>query len=119
MVGLFTIQRGSVCWYDFGKPTGSEPAKRRPALVVQSNAYNCSGLNTTIVIPLTSKLEYAEYSDNVFISAASSGLDKDSVALTFQIITVNKSRLEYPVGQVSKSMVSKIESGLVSVLGLG
>jgi len=118
MVTEFRIARGSVCWYDFGKPQGSEPAKRRPALVVQADAYNLSTVNTTMVVPLTSRLAYAEYADNVFIPALASGLDKDSVALTFQVLTVNKSSLDYPVGQVPESIMGKISRGLNKTLGL-
>ena len=118
MVTQFRILRGSVCWYDFGKPQGSEPAKRRPALVVQADAYNRSAVQTTMVVPMTSRLSLAEYDDNVFVPALASGLDKDSVALTFQVVTVNQSRLDYPVGQLPESIMNKIDRGLASTLGL-
>ena len=45
--------RGEVWCVDFGIPYGSEPGRRRPAVVIQSNSFNASNINTTIVIPLT------------------------------------------------------------------
>jgi mRNA interferase MazF len=33
-------RRGQVCWVDFGEPRGSAAAKRRPAVIVQSDRYN-------------------------------------------------------------------------------
>ena len=118
MVSGYWIGRGSVCWYDFGAPFGSTPGKRRPVIVVQSDAYNRSALSTTIVVPLTSQTRYAEFEDNVYVPAAASGLPKDSVALPFQVMTVDKATLGYPVGRVPDSVMRQIDSGLREVLGL-
>jgi mRNA-degrading endonuclease toxin of MazEF toxin-antitoxin module len=45
-----------VCWYDFGAPHGSKAAKRRPAVVVQSDACNACRPNTTLVVRVMSGL---------------------------------------------------------------
>jgi len=112
------IERGAVCWYDFGAPDGSTPGKRRPVIVVQSNDYNKSDLATTIVVPLTSEIRYAEFEDNVFVPALASALPKDSVELPFQVMTVNKAALGFPVGRVPESVIRQIEDGLLAVLGI-
>jgi mRNA interferase MazF len=118
MVTRFQLRRGDVCWYDFGAPVGSESAKRRPALVVQSDDYNDSNLDTTIVVPLTSRLDRAQFPDNVFIPAVASSLDKDSVALTFQVAVVNRTRLDYPIGRLPTSVLFQVDDALCSVLGI-
>src|SRR5580704_13188756 len=46
--GRLVTERGSVCWADLGEARGSKPAKRRPVLVIQSDPFNSSRLNTTI-----------------------------------------------------------------------
>ena len=48
------ISRGSICWVDLGEPRGSRPAKVRPVLVLQDDAYNSSRLATTIAAVITS-----------------------------------------------------------------
>jgi len=40
------------------------------------------------------------------------------VALAFQVMTVSKSKLSYPVGQVPESIIGKIDCGLAATLGL-
>lgn len=118
MVSPLHFRRGAVCWYDFGVPVGSEPGKRRPVVIVQSDAYNASALNTTVVVPLTSNLRYAEYADNVVIPSSASGLQKDSVALVFQPTTVNTGELEFPVAQLPTALIDKVADGISTVLGL-
>ena len=112
------VTRGAVCWYDFGAPDGSTPGKRRPVVVIQSDAYNHSALATTMVVPLTSQVRYAEFEDNVFIPASASTLPKDCVALPFQLMTVNKQALEHPVGRIPESVIRQVENGIVAVLGI-
>ena len=60
--------RGDIWWVDFGEPLGSEPGWRRPAIIVQSDDFNKSDMNTTIVIPLTTNLRLAEFPGNVLLS---------------------------------------------------
>ena len=40
--------RGEIWWADLGSGAGSAPAYRRPVLIVQSNAFNRSRINTVI-----------------------------------------------------------------------
>jgi hypothetical protein len=42
-------RRGSLYWVDPDEPRDSKPAKRRPVLVVQAEAFNASRLNTRCV----------------------------------------------------------------------
>jgi len=37
--------KGEIWWADLPYPRGSEPAKRRPVLVIQGNAFNRSNIN--------------------------------------------------------------------------
>ena len=60
--------RGDIWWVDFGEPLGSEPGWRRPAIIVQSDDFYKSDMNTTIVIPLTTNLRLAEFPGNVLLS---------------------------------------------------
>lgn len=110
------MTRGDIYLLNFGDPFGSEPGYLRPAVVVQSEKENLENLNTTVVIPLTSNTNYAEYRGNVFISKQESGLNKDSVALAHQIITVDKLRLKEKIGKFPKSFMKRIDEAIDYVL---
>ena len=110
--------RGDVCWADLGEPKGSRPAKRRPVLVIQADAYNVSKLNTTLVAVITSNTALAALPGNVFLPAVASGLPKDSMLDVTALATIDKADLDPPVGQLPSSLMTEIDRGLRRVLGL-
>lgn len=112
------IQRGSICWVDLGEAHGSRPAKRRPVLVIQSDPFNASRLNTVIAAVITSNTALAAMPGNVFVPAAVSGLPKDSVVNVTALVTLNKTDLESSVGHLPESLVNDVSRGLRHVLGL-
>ena len=112
------IQRGSICWADLGEARGSKPAKRHPVLVIQSEPFNASRLNTTIAAVITSNTALATMPGNVFLPAVVSGLPKDSVVNVTALVTANKTDLESPAGQLPESLMDDVSRGLRRVLGL-
>jgi mRNA interferase MazF len=111
-------ERGEICWIDLGTPDGHRPAMRRPVIVIQTEPYNRSRLGTAIVVSMTTNLSAADKPGNVFLSAASTGLPKDSVANVTQISTVNKYDLE-PTGTVLPILqMRQLDAGLRAVTGL-
>ena len=104
------MTRGDVYMLDFGIPFGSEPGMRRPVVIIQSDKENLNGLNTKVVVPLTSNTINADLKGNVFISKKDSGLSKDSVALVHQLIVVDKMRLENKLVKLPKDILKKIEA---------
>lgn len=111
-------ERGGICWADLGEAHGSKPAKRRPVLVVQSDPFNASRLNTTIVAVITSNTALAAMPGNVFLPAAVSGLPKDSVINVTALVTLHKADLEEPAGHAPASLMDEVDRGLRRALGL-
>lgn len=113
------ISHGDVVWVDFGSPRGSEPAKRRPAVVLQENWLLSSQIETILVVPLTSSVGLEAFPGNVLVPVDASGLGKDSVAVVSQVGPVSREFLEpYPVGHVPSYIVSKITDGVRLVMGI-
>jgi mRNA interferase MazF len=110
--------RGGICWADLGEARGSKPARRRPVLVIQSDPFNTSRLNTTIAAVITSHTALAAMPGNVFLPAAVSGLPRDSVINVTALITLDKSGLQEPVGYAPASLMDDVGRGLRRVLGL-
>jgi mRNA interferase MazF len=111
-------ERGSICWADLGEVRGSKPARRRPVLVIQSDPFNASLLNTTIAAVITSNTALAAVPGNVFLPAAASGLPRDSAINVTAIVTLDKTDLEEPVGRAPASVMDDVDRGLRRVLGL-
>lgn len=112
------IERGGIYWADLGPATGSKPAKRRPVLVIQSDAYNASRLSTILAAVVTSNTALAAMPGNTFLPAAATGLPRDSVVNVTALVTLDKSDLSALAGRVPADLLQDVDRGLRRVLGL-
>ena len=112
------MYRGEIWWANLPDPIGSEPGYRRPVLIIQDDTFNQSRISTVIVAIITSNTQLAEAPGNVFLSRETSGLPKDSVVNVSQIITIDKSFLVEPIGELSDSLQEEVDEGLRTVLYL-
>jgi mRNA interferase MazF len=112
------VERGDIWWADLSEPEGSEPGFRRPILIVQSDAFNRSRLQTVIAVVLTSNLRLVDAPGNVLMSAKATRLPKDSVANVSQVITVDREFLTEKVGRVRGQLLKDLDNGLRLVLAL-
>jgi len=112
------IERGEIWWASLPEPTGSEPEWRRPLLIVQSDAFNCSRINTTVAVVLSSNKRLADAPGNVMLPAEDAGLPRDSVANVSQIVTVDKRFLTERVSRLPAAKLRRVEDGLHLVLAL-
>ena len=110
------MQRGDIWWASLKTPGGSGPGFRRPILVIQSNEFNRSRINTVIAVAITSNLVLANAPGNVRIPARASGLKKASVVNVSQIITVDRTFLSGRVGVLNSKYLREVEDGLRLVL---
>ena len=111
------VGQGDVWWAELPAPSGSEPGFRRPVIVVQGDALNRSRLATVLCVPLTSNLRWADAPGNTVLTARVTGLPKDSVANTSQLVTLDKSVLSERVGKLPKAKVDLILAGIDVILG--
>lgn len=112
------IQRGEIWWATLDEPRGSEPGFRRPVVVIQSDAFNRSNINTVIVAVVTSNLRLAEAPGNVLLPKRDSGLPKDSVINVSQLLTLDKSYLTDKNRRLPGPRLVELEEGLRVVMGL-
>ena len=112
------MKRGEIWWADLPDPVASEPGYRRPLIVIQIDEFNRSRINTVVVVVLTTNLLLAKAPGNVLLTAAQTGLPKDSVANVSQVLTVDKFFLTEKAGKVRKPELLRVESGLRLVMGL-
>jgi len=111
------IRQGEVYWLHlFG--VGSEPAGRRPAIVVQADHFNRSAINTAVVAAITSNLRLGEMPGNVRLRKGEGGLPQPSVVNVSQLRTVDRSRLGERIGSLGEARIAQILRGLALVLGI-
>jgi mRNA interferase MazF len=99
-------------------PFGSEPGFRRPAIVVQADAFNKSRLGTVLIVPLTRTLEWAKAPGNVLLRPKQTGLAHPSVANVSQLSVSDRRRLIERVGALPGLALARLDEGLRQVLGL-
>jgi mRNA interferase MazF len=78
---------------------------------------NRSRIATVVCVPLTSNLKWALAPGNVRLSARTTGLPKESVANTSQIVTIDKDVLKERVGKLPALKLELLLSGIDVVLG--
>ena len=110
------IAQGDIFWAELPEPSGSGSGFHRPVVVVQSDAINRSRISTTICVPLTSKLAWAEAPGNVMLSARATGLPKDSVANVSLVFAVDQSFLGERAGRLRAADLTLILDGIDVVL---
>ena len=111
------IRQGEVYWLAFAG-VGSEPIGRRPAIIVQGDAFNRSTINTTVVAAITSNIRLAEMPGNVRLRKGEAGLSKPSVVNVSQLRTIDRARLTERVGAVNDARLIEILQGVSLVFGL-
>ncbi|MBQ3300213.1 MAG: type II toxin-antitoxin system PemK/MazF family toxin [Ruminococcus sp.] len=109
------VYRGEVYLVDFGKGYGSEQGGVRPAVIVQNNIGNKYS-PTTIVVPVTSRQTKAHIPTHVRVKGAC--FSKRSLALTEQVVTIDKRRIIRKMGNIKLKSLFKIGTALLIGLGL-
>ncbi len=112
-----SIKRGDLFWVNLNPSKGSEQAGRRPVLILQNDLGN-ELAPTTIIAPLTTKSFSKEYPTNVNIPKGIAGLKTNSTVLLSQIRTIDKTRLEEPIGTLPASYVRNVNRAIEITLGL-
>ena len=111
------MTRGEIWWATLTKPGGSTPRYHRPVLIVQSDSFTSSGLNTVLVAVITSSTRLADAPGNVALSSEESGLPRRCVVNVSELATIDKSLLTEYVYKLQWAKMAAVETGLKLVLG--
>ena len=110
--------RGEIWWASLPAPQGSGPGYRRPVVIVQSDPFNESRINTVVIAAITSNTRLSAAPGNILLSAEYSGLARESVINVSQVLTVDRSYLTERINALSRSVVARLDDGLRLVMGL-
>ncbi len=107
------MYKGEIWLIDLTDGKGHEQAGQRPGLIIGKG----NGLIT--VIPITSAIERANLSFTEIIDCTpQNGLKTDSVALIFQIVSLDQSRFKRKLGDITKEKYHPINGILIEMTKL-
>jgi len=109
------IQQGQIYFADLDPIKGHEQGGYRLVLILQKNILN-KHLSTVVIAPLTKNLKARGYLTTYFIPKNLSGLSFNSVALLFQLRTIDKKRLKKFVSVLDKSTMAQVREQLFFVV---
>jgi mRNA interferase MazF len=112
------INRGEIWWATLPDPAGSGPGYKRPVLIIQSDEFNKSKINTIVVTVITSNIRLAVAPGNILLSSKKSKLPKESVINISQIITIDKSFLTEKIHILSNEIITSVNDSLRLILKL-
>ncbi len=110
------MKRGEIYRADLDPVIGSEQGGIRPVLIIQNDTGNLHS-PTVIVAAITTRRKKPGLPIHVPITAQESGLRYDSVVLTEQVRTLEKSRLTRYLGALSPEAMKRIDHALGLSLG--
>jgi mRNA interferase MazF len=111
--------RGQIYFASLDPIQGREQSGRRPVLVVSSNAINRQPLVITVIVGTDAANIQRDYPTNIRVTAAESGLPRDTVFLAFQLRSLDHSRFAGPVaGFLSPARMEDVANALRLTLEL-
>lgn len=112
------IKRGDMFYADLSPVVGSEQGGIRPVLIIQNDMGNRYS-PTVIAAAITSQTNKSKLPTHIEINSKDCGLKNDSVVLTEQIRTIDKSRLKEKIGHIQdEKIINQINNALGVSFGL-
>lgn len=103
---------------DLNPQIGTEPGKTRPVLVVQTNLLNKIPHPSTLICPITTKIETESEILRVHIKKGMANLYVDSDILIDQIRAIDNKRLVKKVGDLPVELIDTVKENILIILDL-
>ncbi len=104
---------------DLEPRVGTKAGKQRPCLAVQPTEFGEAGLESTVVLPLTTKLAAADaFPLRVRIPKGTCGLEKESEVLVDQILAWDNSLFHKELGLLPEALVERVSAALRDFLDI-
>ncbi len=113
-----TLKRGDVVLGRIPHTAGTR-GKRRPAVVIQADAYNAA-LRHVVVAEVTSNPRWVGDPACLTIDSggAATGLHKGGVVSCLHLVTMSVDQLGSPIGSLSSALMRQLDDCLRAALGL-
>jgi len=112
-------RRWHVWIVDLEPRIGTKPGKQRPCLVVQPDEFGDGGLDSTVVLPLSTRLVDGDaFPLRVRIPRGTCGLERDCDVMVDQILAWDNSLFRRDLGELPHALQEDVRSALKEFLDL-
>ena len=114
-----TPQQWHIYVVDLEPRVGTKPGKQRPCLVVQPTDFGDAGLDSTVILPLTTHVIGSEaFPLRVSVPKGTCGLARDSEVLVDQILAWDNDLFRRELGAVPDAVQHDVRTALREFLDL-
>ena len=104
---------------DLEPRVGTKPGKQRPCLAIQPTEFGDAGLESTVVLPLTTRtLREDAFPLRVRIPAGAAGLNRDSDVMVDQILAWDNALFRRELGELPEALQEEVRRALREFLDL-
>ena len=104
---------------DLAPRIGTKPGKQRPCLAIQPSEFGEAGLESTVILPLTTKVSRDDaFPLRVRIPKGTAGLKRDSDVLVDQILAWDNSLFHKELGLLPDALIEKVTAALKDFLDI-
>jgi mRNA interferase MazF len=111
-------RRWHVYVVDLEPRVGTKPGKQRPCVAIQPNTFAESGLPSTVVLPLTTRLIADAFPLRVRLTKGTCGLSADSDVLVDQILAWDNELFRRDLGELPEAVQDEIRRAISEFLDL-
>jgi mRNA interferase MazF len=112
------VKNGSIYWVSFSGNNATDEKELRPCLVIQNDVLNESRLNTTVVVVITSNLEFGKLPGNVLIEKGVANMPWEGVVNVSQVMSIEKNKIDEEIGALPGELMKKVCEGLKLIMEL-
>src|SRR5690348_14097768 len=115
--GSTGVNRGDIHWVELPASNGREQIGRRPAVILQDEAYGAT-LPLVIVAPLTTATAAARFPGVVLVDPTpENGLQRPSVILVFPVRAIDRRKVQERSGAVGTEILTRVYEALDRLTG--
>ncbi|MBA4410896.1 MAG: type II toxin-antitoxin system PemK/MazF family toxin [Bacteroidota bacterium] len=103
---------------DLNPKIGTEPGKTRPVLIIQTNFLNKISHPSTIICPITTKVENDSDILRVHLNKGMANLLENCDIMIDQIRAIDNNRLIKKIGSLTAELIDKVKENIMITLDL-
>jgi mRNA interferase MazF len=104
---------------DLAPRVGTKPGKQRPCLAIQPTEFAEAGLESTVVLPLTTRLVSEQaFPLRVRIPAGTAGVDRARDVLVDQILAWDNELFRRELGELPEALQDEVKAALRELLDI-
>jgi mRNA interferase MazF len=111
-----SVKQYEVWIADLNPQIGTEPGKTRPVLVIQTNLLNKIPHPSTIICPITTKVEKDADILRVHLRKGMANLNENCDIMIDQIRAIDNTRLIKKIGDLPSALIDKLKENIMITL---